>query len=99
MTILRKTCGSLMALCAATMATTGWAQTTDLKSAIAAAIDSHPEINQAIQNKEAIEFEREQAKGLYLPRVSVEGSAGIRRLENNTRRTLGNLEPSRGSEL
>ena len=89
MTILRKTCGSLMALCAATMATSGWAQTTDLKSAIAAAIDSHPEINQAIQNKEAIEFEREQAKGLYLPRVSVEGSAGIRRLENNTRRTLG----------
>ena len=89
MTILRKTCGSLMALCAATMVTSGWAQTTDLKSAIAAAIDSHPEINQAIQNKEAIEFEREQAKGLYLPRVSVEGSAGIRRLENNTRRTLG----------
>lgn len=89
MTILRKTCGSLMALCAATMVTSGWAQTTDLKSAIAAAIDSHPEINQAVQNKEAIEFEREQAKGLYLPRVSVEGSAGIRRLENNTRRTLG----------
>jgi adhesin transport system outer membrane protein len=89
MTILRKTCGSLMALCAATMATSGWAQTTDLKGAIAAAIESHPEINQAIQNKEAIEFEREQAKGLYLPRVSLEGSAGIRRLENNTRRTLG----------
>ena len=89
MTIMRNTCGSLMALCAAAMATSGWAQTTDLKSAIAAAIDSHPEINQAIQNKEAIEFEREQAKGLYLPRISVEGSAGIRRLENNTRRTLG----------
>ena len=89
MTNMRKTCGSLMALCAAAMAATGWAQTTDLKSAIAAAIDSHPEINQAIQNKEAIEFEREQAKGLYLPRIDVEGSAGIRRLENNTRRTLG----------
>ncbi|HEX7876993.1 MAG TPA: TolC family protein [Sphingobium sp.] len=89
MTIIRKTCGSLIALCAAAVASTGWAQTTDLKSAIAAAIDSHPEINQAIQNKEAIEFEREQAKGLYLPRISVEGSAGIRRLENNTRRTLG----------
>lgn len=88
MTIM-KTCGSLIALCAAAVATTGRSQTSDLKSAIAAAIDSHPEINQAIQNKEAIEFEREQAKGLYLPRISVEGSAGIRRLENNTRRTLG----------
>ncbi|KKW92899.1 MULTISPECIES: TolC family protein [Sphingobium] len=89
MTIMRKTCGSLIALCAAAMVSTGWAQTTDLKSAIAAAIDSHPEINQAIQNKEAIEFEREQAQGLYLPRVSVEGSAGVRRLENSTRRAIG----------
>lgn len=88
MTIM-KTCGSLIALCAAAMGTAGWAQTSDLKSAIAAAIDSHPEINQAIQNKEAIEFEREQAKGLYLPRISVEGSAGVRRLENNTRRAIG----------
>lgn len=89
MTFMRKTCGSLIALCVATMAGTAWAQTTDLKSAISAAIDSHPEINQAIQNKEAIEFEREQAKGLYLPRVSIEASAGVRRLENTTRRTIG----------
>ena len=88
MTIMRKTCGSLIALCAAAMVSTGWAQTTDLKSAIAAALDSHPEINQAIENKQAIEFEREQAQGLYLPRVSVEGSAGVRRLENATRRAL-----------
>lgn len=89
MTFMRKTCGSLIALCVATMAGTAWAQTTDLKSAISAAIDSHPEINQAIQNKEAIEFEREQAKGLYLPRVSLEASAGVRRLENTTRRAIG----------
>ena len=88
MTIMRKTCGSLIALCAAAMVNTSWAQTTDLKSAIAAALDSHPEINQAIENKQAIEFEREQAQGLYLPRVSVEGSAGVRRLENATRRAL-----------
>jgi len=88
MTIMRKTCGSLIALCAAAMVSTSWAQTTDLKSAIAAALDSHPEINQAIENKQAIEFEREQAQGLYLPRVSVEGSAGVRRLENATRRAL-----------
>jgi outer membrane protein, adhesin transport system len=61
----------------------------ELKDAVAAALESHPEINQAIQNKEAIEFEREQAQGLFLPRVSIEGSAGVRRLENATRRTLG----------
>lgn len=65
------------------------AQQVDLKSAVEAALESHPEINQAAMNKEAIEFERKQAQGLYLPRVSTEASAGIRRLENNTRRTLG----------
>ncbi|ALR22494.1 TolC family protein [Sphingobium baderi] len=83
-----KTCGSLIALGIAAMSGAAWSQTTDLKSAIETAIDSHPEINQAIQNKEAIEFEREQAQGLFLPRISVEGSAGVRRLENRTRRSL-----------
>lgn len=77
------------------------AETIDLKTAVQAAIDSHPEISQAIQNKEAIEFERDQAQGLFLPRVSVEGSAGIRRLENRTRRALGisdqTLYPIEGS--
>lgn len=65
------------------------AQTLDLKSAVEAALESHPEINQAIQNKEAIEFERKQAQGQFLPRFTVEGSAGVRRLENATRRSLG----------
>jgi adhesin transport system outer membrane protein len=63
--------------------------TVTLDQAIAAALETSPEINQAIMNKEAIEFEREQAQGLYLPRVDIEASAGIRRLENPTRRTLG----------
>lgn len=77
------------------------AEPVDLKTAVQAAIDSHPEINQAIQNKEAIEFERDQAQGLFLPRLSVEGSAGVRRLENRTRRALGisdqTLYPIEGS--
>ncbi len=60
-----------------------------LDQAVAAALETSPEINQAVMNKEAIEFEREQAQGLYLPRIDIEASAGIRRLENPTRRTLG----------
>lgn len=59
-----------------------------LEQAIAAALETNPEVNQAIMNKEAIEFEREQAQGLYAPRVDLEASAGIRRLENGTRRAL-----------
>lgn len=60
-----------------------------MKDAIAVAVESNPEIIQAQMNKEAIQFERKQAQGLYLPQVQVEGSYGARRLENRTRRTLG----------
>ena len=59
-----------------------------MQEAITAAMISNPEILQAQYNKEAIQFERKQAEGLFKPRVDVEASAGIRRLENNTRRNL-----------
>jgi adhesin transport system outer membrane protein len=84
---------------AAVLATaiSGQAFAIDLRDAVEAAIASNPQINQAAQNKQAIEFERKQAQGLYLPRVEMELSGGVRRLENPTRRTLGldddTLEP------
>jgi adhesin transport system outer membrane protein len=65
------------------------AQAIDLREAVQAAVNDNPEINQAAQNRAAIEEERRQAQGLYGPRISVEGSAGVRRLENATRRALG----------
>ncbi|QFT76809.1 TolC family protein [Erythrobacter sp. THAF29] len=60
-----------------------------MQAAIDAAMRSNPEILQAQYNKEGIQFERKQAQGLYGPRVDFEASAGIRRLENTTRRNLG----------
>jgi outer membrane protein, adhesin transport system len=65
------------------------AQAVSMQEAISVAMQSNPEILQAQFNKEAIEFERKQAQGLFMPRIDLEGSVGIRRLENNTRRTLG----------
>jgi adhesin transport system outer membrane protein len=65
------------------------AQPLSLKEVIAVAIDTNPQIHQAEMNKQAIEFELEQARGLYMPRVTLEASAGVRRLENQTRRNLG----------
>ena len=62
---------------------------TTLQDAVEIAMAANPDILQAQFNKEAIEFERRQAEGLYAPRVDIEASAGIRRLENQTRRTLG----------
>jgi adhesin transport system outer membrane protein len=65
------------------------AEPVSMQNAMAVAIDSNPQIHQAEMNKQAIEFELEQAEGLYLPRVTMELSAGVRRLENATRRSLG----------
>ena len=59
-----------------------------LKEAVNTALHSNPEIGQAIENREAIEFELRQAKGLYLPSVDLEGSAGVRLLDDASRRAL-----------
>ncbi len=61
----------------------------DMRQAIEIAIASNPEVLQAQFNTEAIQFERDQAQGLYYPTLDVELSAGARRLENRTRRSLG----------
>ncbi len=64
-------------------------ETITLADAITVAVNSNPQIAQAQYNKEAIQFERKQAQGQFLPRVDLEGSAGLRHLDNATRRSLG----------
>ena len=59
-----------------------------LEEAVRVAVNSNPEIAQAQYNTEAIQFERKQAQGLYAPRVDLEASAGIRHLDNVSRRSL-----------
>ncbi|THF55011.1 TolC family outer membrane protein [Ollibium composti] len=75
-------------LLAATFLSVGSSNALSLKEAIAVAVESNPEIGQAIENREAIEFELRQAKGLYLPSVDLEASTGVRRLDNPSRRAL-----------
>ena len=59
-----------------------------LEEVIKVAVNSNPEIAQAQYNTEAIQFERKQAQGLYAPRIDLEGSGGIRHLDNTSRRSL-----------
>ena len=72
----------------------------DLREAVQAALNSNPDIRQAVANKAATQAERRQAEGLWLPRISVEASAGLRELRNPTRRSLGianqRLDPVEG---
>ena len=90
--MIRSTLTLAAAALLATASSSAVAQSTSgaisLQQAIEAAVQSNPEILQAQMNTEAIQFEREQAQGLYLPRVDVEASAGARRVENATRRAL-----------
>ena len=61
----------------------------ELRDAVQAAMNANPEIRQAVANRYATQEERVQSQGLYYPRVSVEGSAGVRSLRNPTRRSIG----------
>ena len=61
----------------------------ELRDAVQAALNTNPEIRQAVANRVATMEERVQAQGQYYPRISVEGSAGVRSLKNPTRRRIG----------
>jgi len=66
----------------------------DLREAVQTALRTNPEIRQAVANTQATREERAQGQGLYYPRVSVEGSAGVRTLRNPTRRASTIRQPS-----
>ena len=78
----------LAVLLAATFLSPGISNALTLQDAIAVAVGSNPEIGQAIENREAIEFELRQAKGLFLPSVDLQASAGVGRLDTPARRAL-----------
>jgi adhesin transport system outer membrane protein len=52
-----------------------------LREAVSLTIKTNPRMGQAVENREAIEFELRQARGLFMPRIDSEFSAGTRRLE------------------
>lgn len=65
------------------------AHAVDLREAVQTALNSNPEIRQAVHNKEATFEELEQARGQYRPRLDLRLSAGLRNLRNPTRRSIG----------
>ncbi len=62
---------------------------------------TNPQILQAAQDREAVEFELRQARGLYLPSIDLESGLGRRRLSNATSGSLRSdsdyLSPSSAS--
>lgn len=68
---------------------TGPLNAMSLSEAVSIAVDSNPEIGQAIANREAIEFELEQGRGLFRPRVDLEARIGGEVRDNLTTRLNG----------
>lgn len=85
------------------LALSGWgapAMAQSLRTAVAIAVESNPDIGQAIADREATEFELQQALGLYAPRIDLQASTGLERLDTPTRRAAGIqdnvLKPTQG---
>ena len=55
-----------------------YSSATTLKQAIDKTLKTNPQILQAAKNREAVEFELRQARGLYLPSVDLEAGVGRR---------------------
>lgn len=79
----------MISLPAALMLGAAPAHAVDLREAVQTALNSNPEIRQAVHNKEATFEELEQAKGQWRPRLDLRMSAGLRNLRNPTRRDIG----------
>lgn len=60
-----------------------------LQEAVTEALTSNPEVLQAIENREAVEFELRQAKGLFMPTIDLDASTAARRVDSPSRRRLG----------
>ena len=71
-----RTIGLATAAIALTVAAAPTANALTLLEAIEFAVNTNPEIGEARSNREAIDFELEQARGLYLPQIDFEGSVG-----------------------
>ncbi|CAH0342857.1 TolC family outer membrane protein [Rhizobium sp. CECT 9324] len=59
-----------------------------LQEAVEKTLRTNPQVMQAVKNREAVEFELRQARGLYLPSIDLEAGVGARRLSNSS---TGNL--------
>ena len=65
-----------VSVCGCGLLSSGSAHALTLLEAVQIAVASNPEIGEAISNREAIEFELEQARGLFRPKVDLEASIG-----------------------
>ena len=79
----------IQAFCLGVVWVIGPSMAGSLEHAIRMALQSNPEIGAAIANREAIDFELEQANGLYLPSVDFLGRSGAQNRDSPATRPIG----------
>jgi adhesin transport system outer membrane protein len=89
MKIMKNTLLKALLLSGVAMFMPAMANAMGLREAVQVALESNPEIGQAIQNHDATGFELRQALGLYAPRVDLDASVGVQFLSNPSRRAQG----------
>jgi adhesin transport system outer membrane protein len=67
----------------------GSASAMPLREAVERAVTTNPQIGEAIANREATEFELDQGRGGYLPKIDLEANAGALMRDSATTRGLG----------
>jgi len=79
-----------LGLCGATMTSgSAPAHAISLKQAVRIGLEANPDIGAAISNREAIDFELEQAQGLFLPKLNLEGRTGAQQRDAPGTRVIG----------
>jgi outer membrane protein, adhesin transport system len=79
--------GLVLALGVLAVSAAGSAMT--MREAVVMAVETNPDIGEAVANREAREFELRQGRGLYLPSIDVEGRVGGYLRDSPTTRATG----------
>ncbi|MBO6837504.1 MAG: TolC family outer membrane protein [Alphaproteobacteria bacterium] len=87
---------AVLASAAMTLAVTTPAQAISLAEAVRSALQTNPDIGIVAENKRAVEYELDQARGQYYPVVDYTGSAGYEATRDGTSFARGEAEGSFG---
>ncbi len=80
---------STLLLCFGVAGAAAPAKAISLEEALRITVLTNPNISEAIFSRRAIEFELEQARGLWGPQIDLEGRVGLEYVDNSTTRAPG----------
>jgi len=87
--LLRGIIPATISLSACLVALSSPAVSMSLREAVSIAVNSNPDVGQAIAHREATEFQLRQGRGHYLPSIDLQGDLGAEHADNPSSRANG----------